>query len=184
MAILAVLACCTWSCGDSASEAATTAPTENTINQPAGNPNAKLVGEKWLRGQLSAQLGSQKLNLSGASQTELNGIEVTKSQATYGEDETTIVSITDLGKFGSNLGGVTPWLGKSINSTTGSSFQRSSYVENYPSLETYNAEKQLATISALVGNRFLVTATSTSMRTTQLRDAVATMELEDLAKGE
>ncbi|MEL6661335.1 MAG: hypothetical protein AAFR36_33125, partial [Bacteroidota bacterium] len=110
--------------------------------------------------------------------------EVTKAQATYGEEKTTIVAITDIAKFGSNLAGVTPWLGKDLNLTEGAGFQRTSYIENYPSLETYNAAKELATVSVLVGNRFLVAATSTSMRTTQLRDAVATMELDDLAKGE
>ena len=185
VAFLAVLLCCTWSCGDSASDTSTvTDPAATTTEQTAAMPDAKLVGEKWLRSQLAPQLGSQKLNLSGASQTDLNGVAVTKAQATYGEEKTTIVSITDLAKFGSNLGGVTPWLGKGINSTTGSSFQRSSYIENYPSLESYNADKQLATVSVLVGNRFLVAATSSSMRTTQLRDAVASMELDDLAKGE
>ncbi len=184
-ALLVVLALGLSACGDTPTETTPTATAPTTSNvEKAGKPNAKMVSDKWLRGQLPEQLGSQKLNQSGASITELQGYEVTKAQATYGEDKSTIIAITDLAKIGSNLGGVTPWLGKELNLTEGKGFQRTSFIENYPSLETYDANRQLATISVLVGSRFLVAASSKQIRTSQLRDAVATMELDDLAKGE
>lgn len=186
LAVLVLLTLGLVACGDAPAE---TTPTTTTSTpaanvDKAGRANAKLVTDKWLRGQLPEQLGSQKLNQSGASVTQLQGYEVTKAQATYGDDKSTIVAITDLAKIGSNLGGVTPWLGKELNLTEGKSFQRTSYIENYPSLETYEANRQLATVSVLVGSRFLVAATSKQFGTSQLRDAVATMELDDLAKGE
>lgn len=184
--VLVVFALGVAACGDATTETTTSTTTPGTTStvDKAGKPNAKMVSDKWLRGQLPEQLGSQKLNQSGASVTQLQGYEVTKAQATYGADKSTIVAITDLAKIGSNLGGVTPWLGKELNLTEGKGFQRTSYIENYPSLETYDADRQLATVSVLVGSRFLVAATSKQVRTSQLRDAVATMELDDLAKGE
>ena len=185
LATFFALALCLWACGDSSSEisSTTTTPPSSKVEQ-VGKPNAKMVSEKWLKGQFPEQLGSQKLYQSGAKVTELQGFQVTKAQATYGDDNETVVAITDLAKVGSSLGGVTPWLGKELNLTEGKGFQRISFIENYPSLETYDANRQLATVSVLVGNRFLVAASSRSVRTSQLRDAVATMELDDLAKGE
>ena len=183
LALLVTIGLGVWSCGDDTQSNTVDNPGV-TATQTAGRPDAKLVSEKWLRGQFPVQLGSQKLNQSGATTTQLGAVEVTKAQATFGDEKATIVAITDLGKLGSNLGGVTPWLGKELNIADGASFQRTSYIENYPSLETYNADEAVATVSVLVGNRFLVAATSKEWKTSQLRDAVATMELDDLAKGE
>ena len=61
LALLVTIGLGVWSCGDD-TQGNTVDKPGATATQTAGRPDAKLVSEKWLRGQFPVQLGSQKLN--------------------------------------------------------------------------------------------------------------------------
>lgn len=145
----------------------------------------QLADPNWLQEYLPAQVGDKTVTGTDTDLTNLMGYKITHAEASYGPLKRTTVSISDVSQAGTELGAIGAWIENDMNEVDQESFQRTSIARNkYRTLEKYAAEEKMATVSMLVGDRYLITATSENdFGVIELKAAILKMDLDQLANN-
>lgn len=149
--------------------------------------DAQLADYNWLKKYLPSQVGDKQMSKSEAELTNMMGYEISRAEAGYGSFNMTKISIADVSKAGAELGRLGDWIENDLDEVDSKSFERTSLTNNaYRTLEKYDAESKTATVSVLVGDRYLITATSEDddHDMADLKAAIQSMALDQLAGEE
>lgn len=139
------------------------------------------VDFRELKALLPEQIGNLKRTNASGERSSAMGINISKAEADYNDDEyrkSIDVEITDMGNISGLTGfGAFGWYMVDVDKENDEGYERTFNYQGNKAYEKYNNKYQDGEISVLVGKRFVVEVRGNNVSPDELRAALGTIDL-------
>lgn len=149
-----------------------------------GSPE-ELVDFQKLKDLLPSRLGWFVRKEHKGQRAGVAGFGASSAEAKYVNGQQTMeVSMADLGPMAGLVGAIAVWANVEMDNTTETGYERTTTVQGYKAMETFDRASKTGELNILVGDRFMVHLQGENIKEGTLKDAaekLALKKLENLA---
>ena len=145
------------------------------------NPNATVVDFEKLEALLPEYAGWEKSDAKG--QQVSMGFKVSEAEARYTKGESSIhLEIQDIAMAQAMLAPLSMWMAAGYNERSSNGYKKAVTVAGHPGYEEWDKSSKHATLTVVVGNRFIVKADADEVENVDpARKLIETVDLRKLA---
>ena len=148
----------------------------------ASGEKLPVVDPKKMKALLPETLMGMKRTEYESESVGAGGFQISSAKAAYEKDGGKIrINIADTGGAGIAMMGMAAWASISIDKENQDGYERTGEIDGYKSFERYDRTGKNGELSVLVAKRFIVSVNGDNVAEDDLKKAVRSIDLDDLA---
>lgn len=148
----------------------------------AGGEKMPVVDHKKMRALLPETLMGMTRTEFESESVGAAGFQISNAKAAYEKDDAKIrINIADTGGAGMAMMGMAAWASITIDKETQDGYERTGEIDGHKSFERYDRSGKNGEVSLLVAKRFIVTVNGDNVEENDLKKAVKSIDLDELA---
>lgn len=149
----------------------------------ASGEKLPVVDPKKMKALLPETLMGMKRTEYESESVGAGGFQISNAKAAYEKDGGKIrINIADTGGAGMAMMGMAAWASITIDKENQDGYERTGEIDGHKSFERYDRNGKNGEVSVLVAKRFIVTVNGDNVAEDDLKKAVKSIDLDDLAE--